>query len=162
MKIEFEKITVTYRYPVSAADVKQILSECIPSEILPILTKIHFGCNQQTTQEARVVYRGSSFEVRINFCPKGGKTKLLSEKRDWCSIVELCGGYIDKQLQTVKWNPEAAKKYTTFLIVHEVAHIVYAEQNGQSGFSSHKSSASEETWCESFAQNILRKMTANT
>jgi len=156
MKIEFEKITEPYCYPISAADVKQILNEFVPAEILPKLVKMHFGCNQQTTQEARIVGRGSNFEVRINFCLKDGKTKLLSEKRDWCGIVELCGGSIDKPLQSVTWKPDAAKKYTAFLIAHEIAHIAYAEQNGQSGFSG-KSSASEEAWCESFAKDVVRK-----
>lgn len=157
MKIEFERITEPYCYPVSAADVKQILTECVPAEILQKLAKLHFGCNQQTTQEARIVGRGKNFEVRINFCPKDGKTKRLSEKRDWCGIIELCGGNIDKQLQCVTWKPDAAKKYTAFLIAHEVAHIAYAEQNGQSGFNGDKSSASEEAWCESFAMDVVRK-----
>lgn len=161
MKIEFEKVTPPYSFPVSAAEVKAIVSQCIPPEILPRIRKIHFGCNQQTTQEARIVGRGSSFEVRINFCLKEGETKLLSEKREWCNLVELCGGQIDKQSRVVAWKPDAARIYTGFLIAHEVAHITYAESNGQSGFSG-KSSASEEAWCESFAKNVIRKMTANT
>ena len=105
MKIEFEKITPSYSFPVSAADVKGIVSQCILSAILPRVRKIHFGCNQQTTQEARIVGRGSSFEIRINFCLKEGKTKLLSEKREWCDLVELCGGIIDKENRdTSEWR----------------------------------------------------------
>ncbi len=161
MKIEFEKITPPYAFPVSAADIKEIVSQCIPPEILPRVRKIHFGCNQQTTQEARIVGRGSSFEIRINFCPKEGKTKLLSEKREWCNLVELCGGKIDKQCRIVAWKPEAASIYTVFLIAHEVAHVAYAERNGQSSFSGN-SSASEEAWCESFAKDVVRKLTTST
>lgn len=157
MKIEFEKITPPYSFPVSVADVKSIASQCIPPEILLRVRKIYFGCNQQTTQEARIVGRGSSFEVRINFCPKEGKTKLLSEKREWCDLVELCGGKIDKQCRAVTWNLDAARIYTGFLIAHEVAHVAYAERNGQSGFNG-KSSASEEAWCESFARNVVRRL----
>jgi hypothetical protein len=161
MKIEFEKITSPYCYPVSAADVKEIASQCTPPGISPRVGKIHFGCNQQTTQEARIIGRGSSFEIRINLCPKEGKTKLLSEKREWCDLVEFCGGEIDRQSRTVNWKPDAAKKYTGFLIAHEIAHVAYAERNGLSGFSG-KSSASEEAWCESFAKDVLRRMTAST
>jgi len=161
MKIEFEKISEPYCYPVSASDVKRILTETVSAEILSKIAKLHFGCNQQTTQEARIVGRGSNFEVRINFCPKDGKSKLLSEKQDWCGIVELCGGIIDKPLQRVTWKPATAKKYTAFLIAHEVAHIPYAEQNGRSGLSG-KSSASEEAWCEAFAKDVVRKMITST
>ena len=162
MKIEFEKITAPYCYPVSSADAKQILNECIPTEILPKIIRLHFGCNQQTTQEARIVGRGSSFEVRINFCPKDGKTKLLSEKRDWSSIVELCGGSIDRVAQLVAWKPDSARTYAAFLIAHEIAHIAYAERNGSSKFNGSKSSASEEAWCDSFAKEALRKLKAST
>lgn len=161
MKIEFEKITPPYSFPVSAADAKEIVSQCIPLEILPRIRKIHFGCNQQTTQEARIVERGSSFEIRINFCLKEGKTKLLSEKREWYDLVELCGGKIDKQCRIVTWKPDTARTYTGFLIAHEIAHIAYAEQNGQSGFGG-KSSASEEAWCELFAKDVVRKLKTST
>jgi len=161
MKIEFEKITSPYSFPVSALEVKGIVNHCIPPEILSRVGKIHFGCNKQTTQEARIVGRGSSFEIRINFCPKEGKTKLLSEKREWCDLVELCGGKIDKQSRTVTWKPDAARIYTGFLIAHEVAHVIYAERNGQSVFSG-KSSASEEAWCESFAKDVVRTLMTST
>lgn len=161
MKIEFEKITSPYYFPVSAADVKEIVSQYIPPEILPRVRKIHFGCNQQTTQEARIVGRGSSLEIRINFCLKEGKTKLLSEKREWCDLVEFCGGKIDKQCRTVAWKPDTARAYTGFLLAHEIAHVAYAERNGQSGFSG-KSSASEEAWCESFAKDIVKMLMTST
>ena len=161
MKIEFEKISPPYSFPVSAAEVKEIVSQCIPPEILPRVRKIHFGCNQQTTQEARIVGRGSSFEIKINFCQKEGKTKLLSEKREWCDLVEFCGGIIDKQCRTVAWKPDTARTYTGFLIAHEIAHFAYAERNGQSGFSG-KSSASEEAWCESFAKDVVRRLMTST
>ena len=161
MKIEFEKITPQYSFPVSAAEVKAIAIQCIPPAILPRVRKIHFGCNQHTTQEARIVGRGSSFEIRINFCLKEGKTKLLSEKREWCDVVELCGGKIDKQNRTVAWKPDAARIYTGFLIAHEVAHVAYGERNGQSDFSG-KSSASEEAWCESFAKAVVKGLKTST
>jgi len=161
MKIEFEKISPPYSFPVSAADAKEIVSQCIPPEILPRVRKILFGCNQQTTQEARIVGRGSNFEIRINFCPKEGQTKQLSEKREWCDLVELCGGKIDKQCRTVAWKPDSARTYTGFLIAHEIAHVAYAERNGQSGFSG-KSSASEEAWCELFAKDVVRRLKTST
>ncbi len=161
MKIEFEKISPPYSFPASAGEVKEIVNLCIPPEILPRIQKIYFGCNQRTTQEARIVGRGSNFEIRINFCPKEGKTKLLSEMREWCELVELCGGKIDKQGRTVAWKPDSLRTYTGFLIAHEVAHVVYAERNGRSGFSG-KSSASEEAWCESFAKDVVRRLMTST
>ena len=146
----------------SAADVKRMLSECVPAEILPKLAKLHFGCNQQTTQEARIVGRGSNFDVRINFCPRDGKTKLLSERREWCEIVELCGGSIDRKGQSVTWTPDAARKYVAFLVTHEVAHIAYAERNGFDKVKGPRSSTSEEAWCDSFAKFVISKLGANT
>ncbi len=161
MKIEFERISLLYSFPVSAAEMKEFVGLCIPPEIFPRIQKIHFGCNQQTTQEARIVGRGNSFEIRINFCPKEGKTKLLSEKREWCDLVELCGGKIDRQSRTIAWTPDASRTYTGFLIAHEISHVAYAVRNGQRGFSG-KSSTSEEAWCESFAKDVVRRLMKST
>lgn len=158
MKIEFDKILPPYNYPLSAAQVKQVLAECVPGEILSKLVKIHFGCNQQTTQEARIVQRGSNFEVRINFCPKNGNTKLLSEKSKWHESIKLCGGVINKKDQNVVWSSDAARKYVSFLIAHEIAHIAYAERNGFTKLEGSKSSASEEAWCDSFARSVINKL----
>ena len=144
MKIEFDNIAAPYFFPLSAADVKQIIAECVPPDILRKLAKVHFGCNQQTTQEGRIVGRGSKFDVRINFCSKDGKTKLLTEKREWCNLVEYCGGIIDKKDQFVLWTREAAKKYATFLIVHELAHIVYSQRHGFAKFNGPKNPPAED------------------
>jgi hypothetical protein len=160
MKIEFEKISPPYCYPVSFTEARHILNEVIPEDFFSKIAKLHFGCNRQTTQEARIVGRGCNFELRINFCPKDGKTKLLSEKREWCGIVELCGGSIDRDTQSVSWKPDSARKYSAFLIAHEIAHIIYAERNGFSKFNGPKSSASEEAWCDSFAKEAVSKLTA--
>jgi hypothetical protein len=162
MKIEFDKTAPPYRFPLSATNVKQILTECVPPEILPKLAKVRFGSNQETTQEARIVGRGSKFDVRINFCPKDGKTKLLTEKREWRNLVEYCGGIIDKKGPFVHWTREAAKKYATFLIVHEVAHIVYAQRHGFAQFNGLKTSPAEESWCDAFAKSMLSKLMNDT
>lgn len=159
MQLEFDKITAPYCYPLSASDVKQVLAECVPAEMMPRLAKLHFGCNQQTTQEARIITRGNKIDVRINFCPKDGKTRLLSEKREWREIIKFCGGSIDKKDDSVLWTAEAAKRYAIFLIAHEIAHIIYAARNGSNRFTDSKSSATEETWCDSFAKSILVKLT---
>ncbi len=162
MKIEFDKVTRPYRYPLSAKDVKRILVECVPPEILPKLTRLHFGCNQETTQEARIAGRGNKFDVRINFCPKDGKPKLLTKKRVWCHLIEHVGGSIDKKGQFVLWTDEAAKKYAAFLIVHEVAHIVYAHEHGFAKLNGPKSSSAEESWCDAYAKSIISKLTNGT
>ncbi|MBJ6726355.1 ImmA/IrrE family metallo-endopeptidase [Geomesophilobacter sediminis] len=158
MKIEFDKIISPYSYPFSAAEVKQVLAECVPPDILATLSKVHFGCKQRTTQEARIVGRGSSFEIRINFCPKDGKTNLLSDKREWREIVELCGGRADSKARTVMWTLLAAKKYAAFLIAHEVGHVAYAHRNGFGGINGRKSSPSEESWCDAFARTFLQRL----
>jgi hypothetical protein len=161
MKIEFGKIAPPYSFPVSTAEVKEIVIQCILPEILPRIRKIHFGCNRQTTQEARIIGRSGNFEIRINFCLKEGKTKLLSEKRNWCDLVEACGGKIDKRQREVIWEPAAARTYTGLLIAHEVAHVAYAEKNGQSHFTG-KTSASEEAWCDSFAKDVVGRLMPGT
>jgi hypothetical protein len=162
MKIEFDKIAPPYRFPLSATNVKKILAECVPPEILPKLARVHFGCNQQTAQEARIVGRGTKFDVRINFCPKEGRTKLLTENREWCNLVEYVGGSIDKKGQFVLWTHEAAKKYAAFLIVHEVAHIVYAQRHGFAKLNGPKTFPAEESWCNAFAKSMLSKLTNDT
>jgi len=165
MKIEYDKLIGAYSYPISSADLKKVLTEHVPSEILAKLVRVHFGCNQDTTQEARVVcrsnVRGHSYEIRINFCLKDGKTKFLTEKRDWPKIVESFGGIIDKSAKTVSWTPIDARKYATFLIFHEIAHIEYAQRHG-CGIINGKTSASEESWCESYAKSKAMEASTGT
>jgi hypothetical protein len=155
MKIEFEKVTEPYQYPFSVADTKLFLQKIVPTEILANISKIHYGCNQQTTQEARIVERGQRYDLRINFCPKAGTTKLLSVKTEWCRIVLLCGGTLDKAAQNVAWTPESARKYVMFLIAHEIAHLLYASEKHGGSFRGSKTSAIEEAWCDRFARESL-------
>jgi hypothetical protein len=63
--------------------------------------------------------------------------------------------------RTLAWKLDTARTYTGFFIAHEIAHIAYAERNGQSGFIG-KSSASEEAWCELFAKDAMRKLKTST
>jgi hypothetical protein len=158
MQIEFDKIAEPYRYPLSASDVKHVLSACVPTEMMPRLTKVHFGCNHHSTQEARIVTRGNKIDIRINFCPKDGKSRLLREKRGWCEIIMLSGGSIDRKDESISWTADAATKYATFLIAHEIAHVIYAERNGLNKLNGSKSSTSEEKWCDSFARAVIAKM----
>ena len=155
MKIEFDKVPIPYACPISSREVRQLLSGCgIPSEKI---ARVHFGCDWKTTLEARIVTRGKTIELRVNFCLKDGRTRLLSENSAWRETVKYFGGVIDAENRELVWTTKAAKGYAAFLLLHEVAHVFYSEQAQPHGLSKTKSSASEESWCDSYAKAALLK-----
>ncbi len=137
-------------YPIDAREVKSALQSFAPKEILGAISKIRFGCNQTTTQEARIVGRGPTYEIRINFFLCGSKTRLLSQTKKWLKPVETCGGDVIKGASEVYWSANAARRYAIFLLFHEVGHAVYARERGLGMLHSSVTSAEEERWCDSF------------
>ena len=112
-----------------------------------------------TTQEARIVAKGDSYEIRINFCPREGRTRLLSQRPAWTSIVREIGGVIDPEKGQVSWPGDSARRYTLLLLFHEIAHILYAGRSrGGGGLSAFKSSAAEEAWCDRFAMESMQEV----
>ena len=160
MKIEFEKVAPPYPHPISSRELKALIVASDLAATAKKIAKIHFGCNQKTSQEARIVIRGDTYEIRINFCLKDGKTRLLSDRRPWCEIVECFGGIIDGQNREVTWTKEATKGYVVFLLFHELAHILYSERNQRFILPNSKGSPSEESWCDNYAKTVASRVLA--
>jgi hypothetical protein len=86
---------------------------------------LHFGWNARTTQEARVVKRGRLWEIRINFTVEDDTSAILSRERRWTAPVRKCGGVLDLPAGKVRWPAGAAERYCAFVLLHELAHILY-------------------------------------
>lgn len=153
LKIEFDGIAA-FTYPLNKADVQRMLP-LVGENIASRIAHIRFGCNQKTTQEGRTVQRGPQFDIRINFCVKSGVGLLLSRDPSYMKIITLCGGEIDPGNNQTVWTPAAAKRYAAFLLLHEIAHIVYCTINSGGEMTGKRTGANEEKWCDQFALRLL-------
>jgi len=151
MRVSFDKLPQGRTVPLTRATAKRFLRAIAPPELLDRIVRLHFGCNQRTTQEARIVSRGRTFEIRVNFCLDHGQSRLVSSKPGWLRIIEFAGGSIARPERRVVWTPEAARRYCAFLIAHEVAHVIYARRSGVDTFTSPKGTPTEEAWCDEWA-----------
>jgi hypothetical protein len=82
MKIMYDNISSDYLYPLSKKDMGHIKGY-FPTNTIEKIKVIRFGCNLNTTQEGRTVQRGNFYDIRINFCLRGLKSKLLSDQNDY-------------------------------------------------------------------------------
>lgn len=156
MKISYDKISLDYIYPISRSDVSKLRVVVSPA-VLEKIASIRFGCNTTTTQEGRTVQRGNQYEVRVNFCLRGNYSRLLSGEKDYQSTIIRFGGKIVKDVGTITWTSGSAKLYACYLLLHEIAHVVYCEQF-KSGRLEGRGSASEESWCDEFASSALKSL----
>jgi len=153
MKIIFDSVSKEYIFPLSRNDFR-LIKEIIPSEIVRRIRSIRCGCNTKTTQEGRLVQHGAIFDIRINFCLRDAKSSLLSDRPEYVAQISKFGGKVDLSKKIVFWNLEAAKSYAYFILLHEIAHIIYSETY-LDGRMSPKESPSEEEWCDNFAISKL-------
>jgi hypothetical protein len=158
MKITYDNVSSGYLYPLDSKTDLDVFRERVEDKILSKILKIRFGCNWKTTQEARLIQRGKNFDIRINFCLKDDKSKILSDKKDWLRIIEKFGGVLDQSRNEVSWSMENAKRYSLFLLFHEVGHIEYCIKHLDGRISDNKGSSAEERWCEKYALDIMNKI----
>lgn len=158
MKITYDKISPEYVYPLNSKSDLENFKKAVSSKILERISKIHFGCNRKTTQEARLVQRGAHFDIRINFCLMDYRSPILSDKKDWVKTIEKFGGKLDLPSKTVIWSLPSAKSYAFFLLLHEVGHIAYCEKHFEGKITNKKGSSAEEKWCEIYAFDAINKM----
>ena len=157
MKITYDKVSNGYSYPLKdRKELVRLLGD-IPGVILSRIKKIRFGCNWSTTQEARIVQRGQNFDIKINFSLKDKQSPLLSEKKNWINTIKKFGGKINKTNNTVLWDLESARKYSYYLIFHEIGHVAYCIQKHGGKMNGKKGSSSEEQWCDKFAFEAVNK-----
>lgn len=150
MKIRFDQAG-SASYPLDAKTAKQVVNRLAPPDVVEAIREIRFGCNRTTSQEARIVAKGSIFDIRINFCLVNGCSRALSSDKKWADPVVQLGGVIDASTNSVSWPGESAKRYALFLLIHELAHVIYARERGEARWSTPKSSTHEEAWCDEFA-----------
>jgi len=156
MKVTYDSVSRNYAYPLSRTDLEFILSR-VPPDVCAAISGVRFGCNQTTTQEGRIVRRGNQYEIRVNFCLCDGASRLLGNVDRFRKFVLQLGGIIDQKAKKVIWNPDSAKRYAAFLVLHEVGHIIYSQKNGDRQSTTHGSS-DEEKWCDKFALDLAIKL----
>ena len=158
MIISFDRLAGEYVYPVSRSDVARALNAIADQwQGKSRLKSVRFGCSRDTTREARIVQRVGALDIRVNFCLKGWRTKDIGITRRWKRIVLDCGGVIEKEAGTVKWDPNSARRYAILLIYHEVAHVVYGERHGHAGLVDSRGGGAEEKWCDEWAVAAVRR-----
>jgi hypothetical protein len=138
-------------YPLDAKTTKRIVKQAAPPEVVAAIREVRYGCNRTTTQEARIVERGTIFDIRINFFLDGQRSRLISSAKKWTRPVEELGGEIDYATKTVRWTDQSARRYSAFLLLHEIAHAIYMRKRTLEGWGATKSSTEEEAWCDEFA-----------
>lgn len=154
MKISYDKVTQEYHFPLSRHDIGRI-HDLIPRSLIEKIASVRFGCNAKTTQEGRMVQRGARYQVRINFCLNDGCSPILSSATPYRKTIERFGGTFlsEKTL----WEPEGARLYAYFLLLHEIAHIAYCEEFHGGRLEGH-GSPKEESWCDQYANRILASL----
>ncbi len=158
MKISYDKVSSDYLYPLDSKSDLDEFKKKIEDYILEKILQIRFGCNWRTTQEARLVQRGENFDIRINFCLKDYRSPILSDKKDWVRTIEKFGGALDLSRSTVMWSLASAKRYSLFLLLHEVGHIAYCIKHFGGRLTNRKGSNAEERWCENYALDTINEM----
>jgi hypothetical protein len=156
MKVSYDKISQDYVYPVSRIDLDK-LRDVVSTSVLALVAVIRFGCNTKTTQEGRTVQRGNQYEIRINFCLRSNRSRLLSAESNYQRTIERFGGKIDNEAGLIVWSPDGAKLYGFYLLLHEIAHAVYCERFKEGKLEGH-GSPTEESWCDEYAAGALRQL----
>jgi len=152
VRVTFDDLPPGRCFPLTRAEAKRTIEEITPDEILSRLKSLHFGCNRKTTQEARLVERGNSVELRLNFWTESGQSRVLAMTRQWLDPVRRAGGILTAD-GFVEWPAGSARRYGAFLLAHEIAHLVYARDHGSLGAMGRKSSPQEERWCDRWAES---------
>ncbi len=143
-------VSSEYMYPLSKKDITKI-KEHLPDNILNKISSIRFGCNTKTTQEGRIVQRGALYDIRINFCLNNLRSLLLSNKKRYLDIIRKFGGDVDLNSNLINWKLYDAKRYTVFILLHEIGHLVFYEKHMQGQPMGSIGSKAEEQWCENYA-----------
>ncbi len=157
MKIIYDNVSGEYLYPLSKKDIKKIKQYIDPLTIEKIKF-LKFGCNTKTTQEGRIVKRGSIYDIRINFCLKNMQSCLLSDKKQYVEEIKKFGGKLNLSARTIDWKLSDSKRYALYILFHEIGHIHYCLKY-LGGKLNTKTSQKEEHWCNSFAQRAINKIT---
>jgi hypothetical protein len=157
MKILFDQVGRSYKYPLSRKDI-QVLKMHVEDHLLQKIKKIRFGCNTRTTQEGRIVKKGSIYEIRINFClSDSNRSMVLSDNKKYLREIQKFGGVVNSKERCIEWDVESAKLYAFYVLLHEIGHIYYCEDM-MGGKIADKTSAKEEKFCDNYSMEIVKKI----
>lgn len=156
MKVSYDSTSNDYSYPMSRTDLDKLRGVVEPS-LLTAVSGIRFGCNTKTTQEGRTVQRGNQYEIRINFCLRSNRSRLLSSGKSYERTIQSFGGQIDEEAGLITWSTGSAKLYAFYLLLHELAHIAYCERFKDGKLEGH-GSPTEEAWCDKYASDMLSQL----
>ncbi|GBC59925.1 hypothetical protein DENIS_0867 [Desulfonema ishimotonii] len=159
MKICYDNVSSDYSYPVSKKDIGEIKKIILP-EITDKIRVIRFGCNTKTTQEGRIVKQGRVYDIRINFCLNNNRSLILSDRKKYIKEIKQFGGSPDFKSGFITWKLNDAKRYSFYILFHEIGHIAFCEKylNGNQGT---KNSSAEEQWCNNFSMKLIRELEKN-
>jgi len=152
MKVTYDSVTSEYLYPLSKSDITSI-RDLVSQDIWARIRSIRFGCNTKTTQEGRVVQHGRFYDIRINLCLNNFRSTLLSDKLSYINQISHFGGVVDTNKHIVSWRLNDAKRYSLFLLLHEIGHILFSANFT----SSRRGLDSEEQWCDNYAVERLKQ-----
>jgi hypothetical protein len=95
--------------------------------------------------------RGRFFDIRVNFTVEGERSRVISHLKRWVQPVTYCGGILALESGQVSWPMGAAERYCSFLVLHELAHIVYAQRRTEGEFAGRRTTLPEESFCDEWA-----------
>jgi len=160
MRIIYDSVSAEYTYPLSKADVGRVKNH-VPSDIWDAILYIRFGFSANSTHAGRMVKRGKSYRIRVNFCLKRSEGRLQSpvvcRQKRYVEGVKRYGGKPDLATRTIDWDLKSAKRYALDVLLHEIGHVVYAEK-GLPGSRSARPSSSEEDWCDEYSVKLMQEM----
>jgi len=154
VKVTYDKLAPPRLHPLGKDALRALLAglDADAREAVARLRAIRFGWNQRTTQEGQVAQRDDdSFEIRINFTVLNGESRLIRDDQPWLKAVRRCGGTPDLRTGIVTWPEGAAGRYCAFVLLHELAHIVYALRHHGGVIEGEHSPGAEELWCDAWA-----------
>lgn len=159
MIVTFDRVQGGYEYPLSRTQVRDLITkaESLYPKLTGLVRAVRCGCNWSTGQEGRIVRGGGEFTVRLNFCVRDGSSPVLSVRESWLRPVRFCGGEPDLSSRQVRWSKADAARYASFILLHEIAHIVYMLKHDERKFAGAKGSPSEEAFCNAWAKRALEE-----
>jgi len=159
VKVTFDRLPPGGAYPLSQRQVREIVRAIAPAGVAARITRVHFGCNRKSAQEARIVARpGHTFTIRLDFWLEDGRSPLWSRDPGWLEEVRTLGGVIPRDSEFILWPEGSARGYAAFLIAHEIAHAVYADERGEPDLTSGPDLRAEETWCDRWARQAVSSL----
>jgi len=163
MKILYDGVSSEYRFPLSKGDIGKVRNY-IPSEIWNAIRYTRFGFSAKSSRAGRTVKRGRFYSIRVNFCLKQVKGNLespiLFDDKRYIENLKKYGGKPNLTTSTVDWQIQDAKRYAFYILLHEIGHIVYAEEGLPGGTSRgwRRGCPKEEEWCDNYSAQLMHKM----